>query len=206
MLHNMHSPSLLVYRLCICTLRTAQASAVAVSLPGWQRLLALEMEAWCTTLPTPRPSTSRPPTRSDPQRVGMCSGGRPIGAAKRQTNQNHGLVLTLLPPPHSTSMLVYMSTRKAPQSLCLIATQFWCLMRHSYGKIGTVSNFCALYPPFLPFMDCTSCSALHAQLQWMLLDAGVSHCIIWFQTQLILVTCRIRYHSHLWGHHRTGQL
>ena len=25
---------------------------------------------------------------------------------------------------------------------------------------------------------------------------AVSHCITWFQTQLILTTCQIRYHSH----------
>ena len=28
----------------------------------------------------------------------------------------------------------------------------------------------------------------------------------WFQNQLILTTCQIRYHSHLWDHRRTGQL
>ena len=27
---------------------------------------------------------------------------------------------------------------------------------------------------------------------------GVSHCISWFQTQLILTTCHIHSHSHLW--------
>ena len=31
-------------------------------------------------------------------------------------------------------------------------------------------------------------------------------CITWFQTQLILTTCQIRYHSHLWDHRSTGQL
>ena len=31
-------------------------------------------------------------------------------------------------------------------------------------------------------------------------------CIIWFQTQPILITCQIRYHSHLWDHRRTGRL
>ena len=25
---------------------------------------------------------------------------------------------------------------------------------------------------------------------------AVSHCITWFQTQLILTTCQVRYHSH----------
>ena len=35
---------------------------------------------------------------------------------------------------------------------------------------------------------------------------AVSHCITWFQTQLILTTCQIRYHSHLWDHRSTGQL
>ena len=35
---------------------------------------------------------------------------------------------------------------------------------------------------------------------------AVSHCITWFQTRLILTTCQIRYHSHLWGHRSTGQL
>ena len=34
---------------------------------------------------------------------------------------------------------------------------------------------------------------------------AVSHCITWFQTQLILTTCQIRYHSHLWDHRSTGQ-
>ena len=34
---------------------------------------------------------------------------------------------------------------------------------------------------------------------------AVSHCITWFQTQLILTTCQIHYHSrHLWGHRSTG--
>jgi hypothetical protein len=28
----------------------------------------------------------------------------------------------------------------------------------------------------------------------------------WSQTQLILTTCQIRYHSHLWDHRSTGQL
>ena len=31
-------------------------------------------------------------------------------------------------------------------------------------------------------------------------SVAVSHCITWFQTQLILTTCQIRYHSHLWDH------
>ena len=35
---------------------------------------------------------------------------------------------------------------------------------------------------------------------------AVSHCITWFQTQLILAKCQIRYHSHLWDHRSTGQL
>ena len=35
---------------------------------------------------------------------------------------------------------------------------------------------------------------------------GVSHCITWFQTQLILTMCQIRYRSHLWDHRSTGQL
>ena len=35
---------------------------------------------------------------------------------------------------------------------------------------------------------------------------AVSHCITRFQTQLILTTCQIRYHSHLWDHRSTGQL
>ena len=35
---------------------------------------------------------------------------------------------------------------------------------------------------------------------------AVSHCITWFQTQLILTTRQIRYHSHLWDHRSTGQL
>ena len=34
---------------------------------------------------------------------------------------------------------------------------------------------------------------------------AVSHCITWFQTQLILTTCQIRYHSHLWDHRSTAQ-
>ena len=37
-------------------------------------------------------------------------------------------------------------------------------------------------------------------------DVAVSHCITWFQTQLILTTCQIRYHSHFWDHCRSGQL
>ena len=35
---------------------------------------------------------------------------------------------------------------------------------------------------------------------------AVSPCITWFQTQLILITCQMRYHSHLWDHRSTGQL
>ena len=35
---------------------------------------------------------------------------------------------------------------------------------------------------------------------------AVSHCIIWFHTHLILTTCQIRYHGHLWDHRSTGQL
>ena len=35
---------------------------------------------------------------------------------------------------------------------------------------------------------------------------AVSHCITWFQTQLILPTCQIRYYRHLWDHRGTGQL
>ena len=35
---------------------------------------------------------------------------------------------------------------------------------------------------------------------------SVSHCITWFQTQLILTTWQICYHSHLWHHRSTGQL
>ena len=35
---------------------------------------------------------------------------------------------------------------------------------------------------------------------------AVSHCMTWFQTQLILSRCLIRYHSHLWDHRSTGQL
>ena len=35
---------------------------------------------------------------------------------------------------------------------------------------------------------------------------AVSHCITWFQTQLILTTCQIRYLRLLWDHRRTGQL
>ena len=34
---------------------------------------------------------------------------------------------------------------------------------------------------------------------------AVSHCITWFQTQLILTMCQIHYHSH-WDHGSTGQL
>ena len=30
--------------------------------------------------------------------------------------------------------------------------------------------------------------------------------ITWSQTQLILIACQIRYHSHLWDHRSTGQL
>ena len=30
--------------------------------------------------------------------------------------------------------------------------------------------------------------------------------IYYFQTQLILTTCQIRYHSHLWDHRSTGRL
>ena len=35
---------------------------------------------------------------------------------------------------------------------------------------------------------------------------AVSHCITWFQTQLIPTACQIRYHSHLWDHRSTGHL
>ena len=35
---------------------------------------------------------------------------------------------------------------------------------------------------------------------------AVSHCITWFQTQLILTMCHIQYHGHLWDHRSTGQL
>ena len=35
---------------------------------------------------------------------------------------------------------------------------------------------------------------------------AVSHCMTWFQTQLILTTCQIRYLSHLWDHCSTEQL
>ena len=38
------------------------------------------------------------------------------------------------------------------------------------------------------------------------LRAWQSHCITWFQTQLVLTTCQIHYHSHLWDHRSTGQL
>ena len=38
------------------------------------------------------------------------------------------------------------------------------------------------------------------------MGVAVSHCITWFQTQLIVTACQIRYHSHLWDHRSTGQL
>ena len=38
------------------------------------------------------------------------------------------------------------------------------------------------------------------------MGVAVSHCITWFQTQLILTTRQIRYHSHLCDHRSTGQL
>ena len=55
------------------------------------------------------------------------------------------------------------------------------------------------------------CTSTHycthqAQITWHNLTYIVSHCITWFQTQLILTTCQTRYHSHLWDHCSTGQL
>ena len=38
------------------------------------------------------------------------------------------------------------------------------------------------------------------------MGVAVSHCITWFQTELILTTYQIHYHSHLWDHRSTGQL
>ena len=38
------------------------------------------------------------------------------------------------------------------------------------------------------------------------MGVAVSHCITWFQTQLILTACQIRYHSQWWDHRSTGQL
>jgi hypothetical protein len=35
---------------------------------------------------------------------------------------------------------------------------------------------------------------------------AVSHCITWFQTQLIPTTCQIRYHSHSWDDRSAAQL
>ena len=47
---------------------------------------------------------------------------------------------------------------------------------------------------------CASCA------HWKPTGVADSHCILWYQTQLILTACQIRYQSHLWGHCRTGQL
>ena len=56
-------------------------------------------------------------------------------------------------------------------------------------------------------------SAVFLSLQSMCLmhtgkpeGVAVSQCIKWFRTQLILTTCQICYHSHLWDHNSTGQL
>ena len=37
-------------------------------------------------------------------------------------------------------------------------------------------------------------------------SGAVSHCIIWYQSELILTTCQIHYHSHWWKHGRNRQL
>ena len=36
------------------------------------------------------------------------------------------------------------------------------------------------------------------------LQVAVSCCIKWYQIQLILATCHIRYHGHLWDHRQRG--
>ena len=35
---------------------------------------------------------------------------------------------------------------------------------------------------------------------------GSSHCISWYQIQLSLTTCHVRYHIALWGSRSIGQL
>ena len=62
---------------------------------------------------------------------------------------------------------------------------------------------------------CTGChcSVVFFSLQSLCLThtgkpmgVAVSHCITWFQTQLIPTMCQIRDPSHLWDHCSTGQL
>ena len=70
--------------------------------------------------------------------------------------------------------------------------------------VFTIFLFLVLYAPQLCFILCfQSFCLMHTGKPT---GVAVSHCITWFQTQLILTTCQIRYHSHLWDHRRTGQL
>ena len=74
-----------------------------------------------------------------------------------------------------------------------------------------VQKLCALGAAAVPMRTTCSCPELSFfSLESCLIHTGkpkgVAVCITWFQTQLILATCQIRYHSHLWDHRRTGQL
>ena len=75
-------------------------------------------------------------------------------------------------------------------------------------RVFTTFLFVVLHAPLLHFV-------LHCLFQPSVLclmhtgtpmGVAVSRCISWFQTQLILTMCQIRYHAHLRDHHNTRQL
>ena len=59
----------------------------------------------------------------------------------------------------------------------------------SHSRVGTIQNEC---PPQLP-ENAKSLCLVHTGKPT---GVVVSHCITWFQTQLILTTCQICYRSH----------
>ena len=87
--------------------------------------------------------------------------------------------------------------------LCVDPTHVRLLMYTPGAALHTGSTLCLHLPTTRRWLPFEESAPTHTGKST---GVAVSHCITRFQTQPILMTCQIRYHSHVWDHRSTGQL
>ena len=119
----------------------------------------------------------------------------PLGAGDKRCSSEYILVsLDILHHVFETNVLVFFSMIMQYQTryAMLHCRSLVCLRGGSFGffRIPSLLHIFSLVSHNMPVLIETGKPT----------GVAVSHCIAWFQTQQILITCQIRYHSHLWDH------
>ena len=94
-----------------------------------------------------RGSVDTTKTRSNPQRVTMSSGERPIGAAKGKQSDTEALCQPPPPPPVCRQVIVQRPKQSKPCAL-----HFWFCVSNSV--VQAVGRFCNLWPFLMPPAAC----------------------------------------------------